>query len=693
MTNYSYPPARKSDVVDNYHGTDVPDPYRWLEDPDSDETHAWVQAQNEITFSYLHDLPAHAQLKERLTELWDYPRYSAPVQRGGCYFSSKNDGLQNQAVLYMQAALDSESVPVLDPNTLSEDGTVALTTQIYSHDGKYLAYGVSKAGSDWQEIRIRDVNASRDLTETIRWCKFTSIAWRHDNSGFFYNRLPEPGTVAEEDQHNFGKVYWHALGTDQAEDTLIYERPDAKELNFNPSVTEEESYLVLHVWHGTDRRNRIYYRPLESDGDFVRLLDDHDARYEFLGNQGSLFFFHTDLEAPLGRIIAIDVEQSASDDLAWREIVAQGQDAIHFVGLVNQQLVIGVLHHARHRLYVYTLQGDFVREIELPELGSIVELTGKPLHTEMFVAFQSFLAPTSILRFDFSTGELSQLRAPQVPFDAAAFESRQVFYQSKDGTRIPMFLVHKRGLQMDGENPTLLYGYGGFNISLTPMFNPSQLAFLEKGGVLAVANLRGGGEYGEEWHAAGTLERKQNVFDDFIAAGEWLSENAMTRPEKLAIMGGSNGGLLVAACMLQRPELFGAVVCAVPVIDMLRYHIFTLGRYWVTDYGNAEEDSEQFHIMHAYSPLHNVQSGQAYPPILITSADTDDRVVPSHAKKFAATLQAKAAAKNSILLRVETKAGHGLGKPTTKQIEEAADIYAFLFDQLGVDSDRVGTEA
>ena len=676
-------PARRGTVIDNYHGTQVADPYRWLEDANAAETLAWVGAQNSLTADYLAAIPVRQKIQQRLTELWDYPKYSVPVKKGGRYFFSKNAGLQNQAVLYMQPTLESEPVVILDPNMLSEDGTAALTNQAFSRDGTLLAYGVSSRGSDWQEIKIRQVDSGTDYPEVIRWCRFSSIAWRHDNQGFYYNRLPEPGTVPEEDQSNYSSVHMHVLDTPQSQDILIYERPDAKELSFSPFITEDGTYLMLHVWHGTEPQNRVYYRKVESEDPFIRLLDEADASYDFIGNTGPLFYFQTNLDAPRGRIIAINIEQP--DRANWKELIPQQDDVIAFALMVNNQFVVTYLHDAHHQMKIFNLDGGYVRDIPLPTLGSIFGISGKPQDTEMFLDFGSFLYAPSILRYDFASGTLSLWHGVELDFDPTDYETTQVFYPSKDGTRIPMFLTHKKGLSLDGNNPVLLYGYGGFNISLTPAFTIGTLVWLENGGVYAAANLRGGGEYGEEWHQAGVLDRKQNVFDDFIAAGEWLIANRYTNSRRLAINGGSNGGLLVAACEVQRPDLFGAVVCQVPVIDMLRYHKFTVGRYWISDYGNAEASPEDFKFLYAYSPLHNVREGVVYPPTLILAADTDDRVVPAHAKKFAAALLAANGGDNPIFLRIEMKAGHGLGKPTIKVIEERSDILAFLFSVFGME--------
>jgi prolyl oligopeptidase len=680
--SWKYPASQKVAVVDNYHGTEVADPYRWLEDAESEETQAWVAAQNELTFSYLENIPAREQIKKRLLELWNFPKYTVPVREGQRYFFSKNDGLQNQAVLYMQERWDGEARVVIDPNKLSADGTIALTNQVVSKDGKLLAYGLSSRGSDWQEIKIRNLDAGKDYDETLKWCRFTGIAWTHDHKGFYYSRFPEPGTVPKEDEINFNRVYYHLIGTSQSQDPLIYARPDFKELGFYPSITEDGKYLVLYVYHGTDPKNRIYYRELGRSGAFVKLLDDADANYTPIGNSGAIFYFHTDLNAPRGKIIAIDSRKPEREN--WQTIISeQANEVISSVTIVNNQFVAAYLRDAQHILKVFNLSGKIDRDISLPTIGTISALSGKRRDTEMFMQFTSFLFPATIYRYSFKDSKMEVFRDAKIKFDPLQYETKQVFYSSKDGTRVPMFITHKKGLPLSGDHPTLLYGYGGFNISLTPAFSTSRLVWLENGGVLAIPNLRGGGEYGEQWHQAGVLDRKQNVFDDFIAAAEWLIANGYTNSRRLAINGGSNGGLLVAACLVQRPDLFGAVICQVPVIDMLRYHKFTVGRYWVSDYGNAEKP-EDFKFLYAYSPLHNVHAGVSYPPTLITTADTDDRVVPAHAKKFAAALQAAQAGDHPILIRVETKAGHGGGKPTAKLIDEASDIYAFLFNIFGM---------
>jgi prolyl oligopeptidase len=669
---------RKDNIVENYHGTLVADPYRWLEDSTDPETIAWVQEQNAVTRKIL-DTPLREELKRRLERLWDYPKYELPREAQGRLFFQKNDGLQNQALLYCQDP-GGEPFVVLDPNTFSKDGTVALTRFSVSKDGKLLAYATSESGSDWQKVRIRRVDTGEEFNETINWCRFTTLPWTPDGKGFFYSRFPEPGSVPPEDQSNFCQVWYHRVGTPQAEDVLVYERPDAKELGFTPFVSEDEEYLGLVVTYGTSSRNRLYYRPLNSQGNFIRLLDKEDAAYWPIGNIGSRFFFNTDLDAPRGRIIAIDVNNPAREN--WQEIVPQGEDVIDEAYLVGGRLVLVYMHHACHRVRVFSVQGEEEGEIELPGLGSVTGLWGKFAQSKFYIGFMSFLYPPTVFQGDLDSRQLTTFGQMALSFEPREFETKQVFYTSKDGTRVPMFITHKKGLKLDGDNPTVLYGYGGFNISMTPTFGPAHLMFMERGGIYAVANLRGGSEYGEDWHRAGMLENKQNVFDDYIAAAEWLVENKYTRRERLAILGRSNGGLLVAACMTQRPDLYGAVVCWVPVIDMLRYHKFTVGRYWIPEYGDAETSPEHFKFLYAYSPLHNVREGVGYPPTLIMTADTDDRVIPGHALKFAATLQEKYSGKNPILLRVEFKAGHGPGKPVSKLIDEAADMYTFILQTI-----------
>lgn len=677
-----YPAARVSDVVDNYHGTKVADPYRWLEDPEAAETHTWVEQENQLTHSFIDAIPARKLLQQRFTEIINYPKYGLPFRRGAHYFFSKNDGLQNQAVLYLQNSLNDTPKVLIDPNKLSTDGTVALTGTTFTKDGTLLAYSLSSSGSDRQDIHIRNVDTGKDYDEVIKWCKFTSIAWTPDKAGFYYNRFPEPGTVSSEDENNFSRVYWHKLGTPQAADLLVYEDPQNKELFFSPIITEDGKHLFIYVTKGTDPESQIYYRDIDSQDKFTHLVDRFDASYQVIDTIGSTLYIQTDLGAPRGRVMAVDLKNPARNH--WREVIPQQADVLSGVSVINDQFVVTYRKDAHDQLKIYNFDGSFIQDIELPTIGSVGGVSGQREDKEMFISFTSYVYPPTSFKYNFPTGKMDVFRAAEVKFDPTKYETKQIFYTSKDGTKVPMFITAKKGLTLDGSNPTLLYGYGGFNISLTPAFSTSLAVWLEHGGVYVVANLRGGDEYGEAWHKAGTLEKKQNVFDDFISAGEWLVANKYTSTSKLAIMGGSNGGLLVAACLLQRPDLFGAAICQVPVIDMLRYHKFTVGRYWVGEYGNAETNPEHFKFMYAYSPLHNVKKGTKYPSVLITTADTDDRVVPSHAKKFAATLQAAQGGDKPVLIRIETKAGHGAGKPISKIIDEQSDTYAFLFKALGV---------
>lgn len=677
----SYPESKKVDVVEDYHGKKVADPYRWLEDPDSEATHNWTRAQHTVTTQYLEQVEAHEYVKAQLMQDWQTTSMTAPKPAGDSLAYSKREGLQNQPILYLDDA-DGKTCVLLDPNTLSDDGTTALISTHFNQDGSKMAYITSSSGSDWQEVRVRDVPTAKDTDDVVQWCKYGTVSWKKDGSGFFYNRYPAPtedGEFTAQTLNN--KLYFHKLGTAQDDDTLIYERPDDESLNFPPQVTDDGQYIVLRVWHGSANRNRIYYREVEGDGDFVRLLDEADASYDFVGNDGTTFYFQTDLDAPKSRVIAIDIEKPERDN--WETVIPEQDDTLDLIKIVNNHFVTVYLHDAYHRVMLYDMDGLYVREIELPTIGSILDLQGKSDSGDLFMTFYSFLYPVTALHYDFATETLAPFKDSESA-NTEPYETKQVFYTSKDGTRVPMFLCHKKGLALDGENPTILYGYGGFNVSYTPVYHPWIKTWLAHGGIFAMANMRGGGEYGEEWHKAGMLENKQNVFDDFIAAAEWLIMNGYTRRDKLAIEGRSNGGLLVAACMLQRPDLYGAVLCHVPVIDMLRYQKFTAGRYWTYEYGNGEENPDHFDFLMAYSPLHNVKAGVDYPPTLITTADTDDRVVPMHSKKFAATLQSTYKGKNPILLRIEMKAGHGMGKPTTKLIEERADVFAFLFDTLGI---------
>jgi prolyl oligopeptidase len=656
----AYPKAPLSDTVDDYHGTKVPDPYRKLEDPDAPETRAWIEAENKVTDAFLESVPSREAIKKRLMKLQNYERYSAPFHEGGRYFYQKNDGLQNQAVLYVMEKLGGEPRVLIDPNGLSKDGTVALATLEVSRDGKWLAYALAAAGSDWHEWHVRNVVTGQDTTDLLKWTKFTSAAWTVDGKGFYYGRFEAP----------------------QAEDSLVYERPDDPELQFQPTVTDDGRYLMLTVFKGTDRRNRLYYKDLSRpESGMIRLFDDFDAAYHFVGNVGSTFFVRTDLSAPKGRVVAVDVSKGTPKP-ELLSIVPETKATLQTANLVARRLVLSYLEDAAEHVRLYSLGGNFEKEIAFPALGSATGLGGRADDTETFYSFTSFNTPTTVFRYDFGSGKSEVFKKPTVPFDPAAFEVEEVFYPSKDGTKVPMFLVHKKGMKKDGKNPTLLYGYGGFNIALTPAFSVRVASWVERGGVYAQACLRGGSEYGEDWHRAGMLDKKQNVFDDFVAAAEWLVANKITSPKRLAINGGSNGGLLVGATLNQRPDLFGAAVPQVGVMDMLRFHKFTIGWAWTSDYGSPDKP-EEFKWLSAYSPLQNIKKGAAYPPVLITTADHDDRVVPAHSFKYAAALQAAQGGSAPILIRIETKAGHGAGKPTSKIIEEAADIQAFLEKTLG----------
>ncbi|WP_299427372.1 prolyl oligopeptidase family serine peptidase [uncultured Meiothermus sp.] len=679
-----YPPAPTSLTVDELHGVEVADPYRPLEDPHAPETRAWIEAQNQLTFGYLEQISLRETLRQRLNELWNYPRTATFYKRGGRYLSWRNDGLQNQNVLYVQESLDDAPRVLLDPNTLSEDGTVALSNFSVSWDGQYLAYALSQSGSDWLTWRVRRVDTGLDLPDEIHWSKFSSAAWLPDNSGFFYSRYDEPAEGTSYTGANyFQKVYLHKLGRPQDQDVLVYERPDQKEWGFHAFVTRDGRYECLQVWKGTHRENLFFYREFGSDSPFVELVSEFVASFEFVRNQASRFFFKTNLGTTRGRVIVVDLAQEGLE--GHRTVVPEREDVLEQVEPAGDALVLAYMHHASHRLEVVGLEGNPRGSLPLPALGTVLELAGEEDDPELFYGFTSFLHPTTYFRHNLATQITQTLFAPPLNFDPSHYETGQVFASSKDGTQVPLFLVHKKGLKLDGQNPTLLYGYGGFNIALTPTFNPGRLVWLEQGGVFAQACLRGGGEYGDEWYRAGTLERKQNVFNDFIACAEWLIQQKYTRPQRLAIQGGSNGGLLVGAAMTQRPELFGVALPAVGVLDMLRFHKFTIGWAWVSDYGSPDHP-QQFGYLRAYSPLHNLKPGTRYPATLITTADHDDRVVPAHSFKFAAALQQAQAGPAPTLIRIQTRAGHGLGKPTRMLIEEQADIYAFTLEALTANS-------
>jgi prolyl oligopeptidase len=679
----AYPEAARGPVVDDYNGVNVADPYRWMEELDSAETRAWVAAETTLTESYLASIPERDAIRTRLTELWDYERYGVPFAQGGRTFFTRNSGLQAQSVLFVADADGGDARVLLDPNTLSSDGTVALSGTSVSDDGRWLAYSVSTAGSDWQEWRVRDVASATDGNDRLEWTKFTDAAWTKDGKGFFYGRFDQPPAGAERKAANyFQKLCFHTLGTSQSEDPIVYRRDDHKDWEFGPQVTEDGRYLIITVHVGTDQRNMVFYRDLQqADAPVIELLKEFDAAYDFVGNDGPTFFFRTTLSASNGRLIAIDIRNP--DRAAWREIIPEGTSALRSVSLVSDTFIASYLRDASSAVMLYALDGKHLGDVKLPAFGTTRGFEGKRRDRETYYSLTNFSTPGTIYRFDVATRTSTVFRQPKVKADLGAFETSQVFYISKDGTRVPMFLTHRKGLKLDGQNPTLLYAYGGFDIPETPGFSVANLVWMEMGGVYALANLRGGGEYGRRWHEAGMFEHKQNVFDDFIAAAEWLSANRYTSRDHLAIFGGSNGGLLVGAVLNQRPDLFGAAVPAVGVMDMLRFQKFTIGWAWTSEFGSSD-DPKMFPVLRAYSPLHNIKVGACYPPTLITTADHDDRVFPAHSFKYAATLQAAQGCANPILIRIQTRAGHGAGKPTSMQIDEAADRLAFLTRALKI---------
>lgn len=675
----SYPESPTEDQIDILHSVRVPDPYRWLEEIDSERTKEWIEAQNKVASRYLAAIPTREAIRARLQELWNYEKFGVPFRRGDRFFFTRNDGLQNQPVLYRTASLDDDPQILLDPNELADDGTIALTGIAVNDDGTLLAYGLSSSGSDWQEWRVREVESGRDREDHLRWAKFTNIAWFGD--GFFYCRYDAPAEGAVHQEANYNqKLYYHALSTPQSADRLIYARPDQKEWFFHAEITDDKQTLVLSVHHGTRRENAVFIKCLQDEeSPFIELLPAFDAEYRFIESDGPTLYFMTDLDAPLGRVIAIDYTQPDREN--WREIIPERDDSLQGVRLVGESFFAAYLHDAHSRVLIFDKDGKSSGEITLPGLGAISEFNGRRDDQEIFYGFTGFTTPGTIYRYSLQTGENTVFRTPQVAFAPADYTTDQVFYTSKDGTRIPMFLTYKKGLLQEGTHPTYLYGYGGFAISLPPSFSVANLVWMEMGGVYAQANLRGGGEYGKAWHDAGSRLNKQNVFDDFIAAGEWLIENGITTPAKLAIGGRSNGGLLVGACMVQRPDLFAACLPGVGVLDMLRFHKFTIGWAWTSDYGSPD-DRQAFEILHAYSPYHNLKQGTVYPATLVTTGDHDDRVYPAHSFKFAAALQSVQQGDAPVLISIDTKAGHGMGKPIAKLIEEQADCWAFLAANL-----------
>ncbi len=676
----TYPETAKTDVVDTYFGTSVPDPYRWLENDTSAQTAAWVAAQNKVTGEYLSKIPFRGALLRRLTAVADYEKIGAPAKKHGKYYFYKNDGLQNQSVLYVQNSLDGEARVMLDPNKLSADGTVALTGTSFSHDGKYMAYTISRSGSDWTEIYVIDTESGQTLDDHIVWAKFTGAAWHGD--GFYYSAYDAPEAGKEYSNVNENhKIYYHKLGTPQSADRLVYENKAYPKRFYSASVSDDETLLFVYE-SGDGAGNALYVKDLtKPDAPLTAMATDMRYQYYPVETIDGKTYIFTNYGAPKGRIMATTAAKPAQKD--WTEVVAEGQSVLSGVQVIGGKLLLTYDKDVANHAYLYSLDGKMEHEVKLPGLGS-VGFSGDKDDRECFFTFTSFTIPGAVYRYDIGQNTYSLLRAPKVDFDSDGFITEQVFYPSKDGTRIPMFLTYKKGLKRDGRNPVYLYGYGGFNISLNPGFSSSRIPFLESGGIYAQANLRGGGEYGEEWHQAGTKMRKQNVFDDFIAAAEWLIKNGYTSKDKLAIVGGSNGGLLVGACMTQRPDLFRVAVPQVGVMDMLRYHKFTIGWNWASDYGTSDDSKKMFEYLKSYSPLHNLKKGTRYPATLVTTADHDDRVVPAHSFKFAATLQECNDGTNPTLIRIDSKAGHGAGKPMSKVLEEQADIYGFIMYNLGM---------
>jgi prolyl oligopeptidase len=676
-----YPATMKTDHTDNYHGKTVADNYRWLEDDvrESDAVAQWVEQQNETTFAYLGTIEEREAIRSRLETLWNYERFGRPVREGGRYFYSYNNGLQNQSVVYMQSSLEDAPQLLVDPNDWSDDGTIAMASYHPGPKGRYFAYLVQEAGSDWHTARVLDLQSGNLLDDKVEWLKYTSLAWAGDESGFYYSRFP----VTDDDKkfQSLNKnhaVYFHRIGEAQDQDTLVYLRPEHPDWLYGAAVTDDGAWLVITVAQGTDDRYQVVYQDLrDNESEPQMLIEGFDFDYTLAGSIGSVLYFRTNKEAPRGRLVAIDLR----DPSVAREVIPQNEDVLAQASLVGGRIIARYMQDAWSLVRIHDMEGNLLGSVDLPGIGSATGFTGKADNPETFFQYESFDTPPTINRLDVVTGEREVFKRAETDFDSNDYVVEQVFYESRDGTRVPMFISHLKTVVPDGNRPTLLYGYGGFNISQTPTFSITRLAWMEMGGVYAVANLRGGGEYGEEWHKAGTRLQKQNVFDDFIAAGEYLIAEGFTRPQKLAIFGGSNGGLLVGAVTNQRPDLFGAAIPAVGVMDMLRFHKFTAGRFWVDDYGSSD-DPEEFEALLAYSPYHNVKAGTTYPAVLITTADTDDRVVPGHSFKYAAAIQAAQAGDAPVLIRVETRAGHGAGVPTAKVIADYADRWAFLVENL-----------
>lgn len=677
-----YPVTKKTDSVDDYHGKKIADPYRWLEDDNSEETKAWVVAQNKITEQYLAAIPYRQQVKKRLEELWNYPRYSSPFREGDYYYYYKNDGLQNQSILYRQKGLEGESEVFLDPNKLSEDGTAALSVIKFSLNSRYAAYSVSQSGSDWQTGHIIDVNTNTRLNDSLQWLKFTGFTWKGDE-GFYYTRYPEPREgEAFKGKNVLPQIYYHKIGSPQSDDQLVFQDKEHPQRFAGVDLTEDERFLILSTSEGTSGAE-IWYRDLNnaSQTQFDLLIPGFNTEANVVDNAGDKLLVLTNEGAPNYRLVLIDPLKPTATN--WKTVIPEKKEVLQFVSTGGGYLFAGYLKDASTRVYQYRYDGKLVREIKLPGIGSASGFGGKKVDKEFFYGFTSFTYPSTIFRYNIETGKSVVFRKSEATFEPGEFETKQVFFKSKDGTKVPMFLSYRKGIELNGNNPVLLYGYGGFNIAMTPGFSMSNAFFMEQGGIYASVNLRGGSEYGEDWHREGMLDKKQNVFDDFTGAAEYLIEEKYTSPGKIAIRGGSNGGLLVGAAMTQRPELFAVAIPQVGVMDMLRYHKFTIGYAWAVEYGSSD-NKEQFKYLHSYSPLHNLKEGVKYPATLVTTADHDDRVVPAHSFKFAARLQEVYTGENPVLIRIDSKAGHGAGKPVAKQIEEAADIWSFTMHNLNM---------
>lgn len=671
----NYPEAMKDNTVDEYFGVQVADPYRPLEDDNSPATLAWTEQENALTQAYLGRIPFRSKIRKRLGEVWNYERISAPVKHHGKYWYTRNDGLQNQSVLYVTVAPGTPGRVVLDPNTLSDDGTVALTGSSISKDGRYLAYTISRSGSDWTEIYVKDLETGNLLDDHILWAKFTGASWYGD--GFFYSAYDAPSEHAYSGKNEVHKIYYHKIGTPQSEDRLYFSNP-GEPLRFYTCDLNDEQTLMFLYEDGMGNGNLLYVKDMRKPGSaFVKMVDDYQLQYRPIGTAGEKIYIYTNYQAPLGKVMVADLANPHIS--AWKDLIPEKENAtIDGVSIIGGKIVVSYLADACSRASLYGLDGVKIRDIELPGIGT-VGFAGVQDEPDCYYSFTSVERPATVYRYDLETGESTLYAKPELAFNPDDFVTEEIFYTSKDGTRVPMFITHKKGLRLNGKNPTLIYGYGGFNISMTPAFSPRRIPFLEKGGVYAQPSIRGGAEYGEQWHLAGTKMRKQNVFDDFIAAAEWLIDAGYTDKEHTAIMGGSNGGLLVGACMTQRPDLYRVAIAQVGVMDMLRYHKFTIGWNWASDYGTSEDSPEMFEYLRGYSPLHNLRPGTVYPATLVTTADHDDRVVPAHSFKFAATLQDCQAGDAPCLIRIDTKAGHGGGKPVSKQIDEYADIFSFLF--------------